>query len=188
MATKLDKILDEIDPSRTIDDVENLINNAFASYYREKNTVDSWNEIEPCLADIFRTLENAALSIGGEFRGNVGFDGSRAMHLLSQEYGSNQTVYDIMLSGAEGGIYSILKALARLMAEEYSRNEIGARVSDWWESLSTEEKLEAPDEYLRKFSEILPQSVIQDNYRLKAYFWQVLEEHPRLIKRIRDQG
>jgi len=41
MATKLEKLLVEIDPSRTIDVVEKRINDAFA-YYREQNRVGTY--------------------------------------------------------------------------------------------------------------------------------------------------
>ena len=93
-----------------------------------------------------------------------------------------------MLSGAEGGIYTILKSLVRLMAEYFSQNEIGARVSDWWDTLSQDEIRALPDEYLRKYQNILPYSTREDNIRVRTNFYQVLVEHPRMIKRIRDQG
>lgn len=62
MPTKLDKLLDDIDPSKTIDVVENRINMALSEYYRRKNTVESWEEYIECLADFVRQAGNAALN------------------------------------------------------------------------------------------------------------------------------
>ena len=43
--TKLEKLLEEIDPSRSIDVVEKNINNAVARIQRQKNTVNSrWGD------------------------------------------------------------------------------------------------------------------------------------------------
>ncbi len=186
MSSKLELLLEQIDPSRTINVNERLINEAAARYYRGKNSVDSWDDIEPCLAEIFRALENAVLQLGDNYELNTKFDSSRALNLLSREYGSEQTVYNIMLSGAEGGINSILKTLARLMAEQYSNNEINARVNDYLNSLSIDEQFAASDEYLKKYQDILPQAIREEPYRIKAQFRQVLVDHPRMLNRYRN--
>ena len=70
MATKLEKLLEEIDPSRTIDKVEMRINDALAHYRLEKNTVDSWEEHKICLAEMVNIARNAALKIPS----NIGSD------------------------------------------------------------------------------------------------------------------
>ena len=46
MATKLESLLQEIDPSRTIDVVERRIDAALARYQRQTNRVASWEEME----------------------------------------------------------------------------------------------------------------------------------------------
>ena len=61
MSTKLERLLDEIHPSRNIDVVEASINRAMAGYYRNSNTVSSWEECQECLAEFVRQARNAVL-------------------------------------------------------------------------------------------------------------------------------
>ncbi len=75
------------------------------------------------------------------------------------------------------------------MIDEYSGNEIRARISYFWYPLSADEKLSAIDEYLLKYGHFLPPELTEGNAaRIKASFQKVLEEHPRLIKRLRYIG
>ncbi len=74
------------------------------------------------------------------------------------------------------------------MGEEYSENEIQAKVTAYWESLSNDEKLAAPDEYLEKYEDVMPRNSKEYAFRLKMSFWQVLADHPRMLKRLRDLG
>ncbi len=186
MATKLEKLLEEIDPSGTIDKVERRISDALSGYHREQNTVDSWEEHKTCLAEMVQIGRNAVLNLPDDFSNDLEQNYHEAIHYLEREVGSIQAVYDIMKTGAEGGIYKILRTLARLMAEDYSQNEIKARVAAYWSRLSVDEKLAAPDEYVEKYQDILAQKTREETVRLKVAFWQVLEEHPRMLKRLRE--
>jgi hypothetical protein len=143
-------------------------------------------ECKECLAEFVRVARNAALRLSGDAGNDIEMNFSSAIHYLEREYGTSRTVYDIMSSGEEGGVYGIYRTLARLMAEEFSQNEIGAKVSAYWHNLSVDEKLSAPDEYIEKYKNILPQKTREDAIRLKASFWKVLNDHPRIIKDIRD--
>lgn len=93
-----------------------------------------------------------------------------------------------MQTGAEGGIYKIFRILARLMAEKFSQNEISAIVLDYWEILSSDEKLAASKEYIEKYNDILPPKIKGNPVRFKESFWKVLEQHPMMIKRMREIG
>ena len=57
------------------------------------------------------------------------------------------------------------------MVEHYSRRHVTNRVNDYWNGLSVEEKMAAPEEYLNLYSDVLPQDS-RDKIRLKAYFDQ----------------
>ncbi len=186
MATKLEVLHDENDPSRTIDKGEKSIRNALSSYHREQDTVGSWEEHKACLAEMMQTGRNAVLNLADDFSNDLEQNYHEAIHYLEREYSTIQAVYDIMKTGAEGGIYKILRTLARLMAEDYSQNEIKARVAAYWSRLSVDEKLAAPDEYVEKYQDILPQKTKEETVRLKIAFSKVLEEHPRMLKRLRE--
>ncbi len=187
MSANLDRLISKIDPSKTIDLDERRANEAIAGFNWNKVTVDSFDEHKKCLADFMRELYSHEF-----LTGNIDFDTDfgygLALQRLEREFTGNtlQTVYEIMSTGSEGGVYKILKSLGRLVAEEFSRNVIGAHVSEFWSGLSTNEKIAVSDEYVEKFIDILPQSVITDRIRLKANFPKVLENHPWMIKRLRS--
>ncbi len=191
MSSKLDRLLDEIHPSRNIDVVEANINRAMAGYYRSSNTVSSWEEYQECLAEFVRQARNAVLHApsGAGHNNDVNF-GEALGHLKNDYPGDTlQAVYDIVRTGAEGGIYQILRTIARHMAEEYSQNEITAKVVSYWNSLSVDEKIAAPYEYIKKFSNVLPRQIVEgDNVRFRGFFWKVLEQHPRMLKQVQELG
>ena len=101
----------------------------------------SWEEHKICLAEMVTIARNAVLNIPSNIGSDIEINYSQAFHYLEREYGTIQAVYDIMRTGAEGGIYKILRSLARLMAEDYSQNEINARVAAYWSRLSMDEML-----------------------------------------------
>ncbi|MBN1551695.1 hypothetical protein JW979_09505 [bacterium] len=189
MASNLDRLLDQINPSCTINVVEQHINQALAGYYRQKNTITTWDNYRETLAEFMRQARNVALQMPPSSGQDIDMNFHEAISLLRQEYPGNtvQTVFDIMQTGAEGGIYAIFRTLSRLLAEQYAQNEINARVLDFWNNLSTEEKIAIPDEYITKFKDILPAEIVNGTaIRVRASFWKVLQDHPRMIKRFRD--
>ncbi len=190
MATKLERLLQEIDPSRTIDPVERRIDAALARYQRQTNRVASWEEMETSLADMVQLGRNAALNLPAETSQNqhTELDFQMAMQYLAREHSHDtyRMVYDIMSSGAEGGVFAISRTLARLMAADFSQNEINGRVQAFWDSLPADEKLAAAEEYISRYQEVLPERTRQDSILIKASFLKVLQDHPHMIKRLRD--
>ena len=190
MATKLERLLQEIDPSRTIDPVERRIDAALACYHRQTNRVASWEEMERSLADMVQLGRNAALKLPAPTNQSqhTELDFQMAMQYLAREYPHDtyRMVYDIMSSGAEGGVFAISRTLARLMAADFSQNEINGRAQAFWDSLSVDEKLAAAEEYLAKYQDVLPERTRQDAILIKASFLKVLQDHPHMIKRLRD--
>jgi hypothetical protein len=73
------------------------------------------------------------------------------------------------------------------MVYNYAGNEISARVSHLWIQLSMEEQFQMIDEYLSKYGHLLPSELTEGSAaRVKANFVKVLEEHPRLVRRMRN--
>ena len=74
-------------------------------------------------------------------------------------------------------------------AEEYTKKEISSRVHDYWQDLSAEEKLEASEEYLSKYKDIIPSDIFEEYAcLLKGYFWKVLEKHPFVFQKLHQAG
>ena len=92
-------------------------------------------------------------------------------------------------TGKNGGLYKILQIIADKMAKKYAQNEISGRIGDYLNNLTIDEQLDATDEYLKKYGHILPAEFTDGNgVRLKMHFSKILEEHPKIIRRIRRIG
>jgi hypothetical protein len=88
-------------------------------------------------------------------------------------------------TGAEGGLYAVLKEVAATMASGFAKNEIAAKVNHYWNDLTTEERLAAPDEYLAKYAGVIPPGY---EWQIRARFPDVLRNHPRMIQRLEQAG
>ena len=191
MPTKLDQLLNAIHPSKTIDPIEKRLNQALANFNPGKNVVSSWEEYHEVLAEFVRQARNIALNAPSNAGHNIEINFGEALRYLRDDYPGNtlQVVYQIVSTGAEGGLYQILKTIARRMAEEFSQNEITSRVVEYWDSISTDEKLAAPHEYIKKYQNVLPRQIVDgDNVRFRGFFWKVLEQHPRMLKQVQELG
>jgi hypothetical protein len=86
-------------------------------------------------------------------------------------------------------LYEVLKKIAAHLANDYAQNEISARVSHFWNALSTQEKFSVIDEYAQKYGRLLPPDFTEGSaVLLKMNFTKVLAEHPRMIQRFRESG
>jgi hypothetical protein len=115
----------------------------------------------------------------------------RAVSLLKRTYGANadHLVVRKALTGLEGGLAGVVRDLAIVMTHEYARNRIAACVSEFWNSLSTAERLDVVREYLLRFGHLLPTDVRENGAaRVFGFFPQFLEKYPELLQRIRRTG
>ena len=187
MVTKLENLLSKIDPSRTYDDVSARVDRAFNSFAMPRGAITSYEEYENVMALFYRHIEKHTLRLGPGAPDEKEFHWGRCLKLIEKAYSPNgyHTTYTIMRTGKEGGLYQVLKKIADLMAEEYAQNQINTEIYMYWDSLSVEEKLGASDEYLGKHGHLLPGEMTEGNApRIKAFFTKVLEEHPKLIRRM----
>jgi len=189
MKTRLDRLLERIDPDKTFDSVSKRVDNALNSFQLRSGVVDDWNTFLSIIGKFYRHTENAILGIPSFQTKYSGIDRGRAERCLNKEYGSSgsKAAFEIVRTGVRGGIYSILKIIATHMVEEYAGNEISARIIDFWNGLSFDEKESAIDEYLSKHGHLLPSELTEGSaVRIKVNFVNVLKEHPRMIKRVRN--
>ena len=143
-----------------------------------------------CLADFFAHVEAKILRLHhGPV--DVDFHWGRCAQLLRHIYGASgsKVAFEMARTGNEGGLFAVLRAVALRMAEEYSENEISARVGLYWERLSVDEQISATTEYLQKYSHLLP-SEMTEGYgaRIRANFPKVLAQHPQVLRRTRRLG
>ena len=191
MPTKLDILLQSIDPSRTLDKVAGDVDQAFNSFFRRRAVISAWDEYVSFFADFYRHLETVVLRARGGSPNNKEYQWGQCIRLLNKAFGPSgyKAAFEMARTGKEGGLYRVLKTVADQMAEEYSQNEISARISYYWDSLTLDEKLAASDEYLRKYGHLLPGELVDASAaRIRAEFLKVLQEHPKMIQRMRQIG
>jgi hypothetical protein len=191
MATKLDSLLKSIDPSRNYEDVSARVDHAINSFPVQRATIENWDEYEAFFGDFYLHIEKTVLRLSSDVPDSERFYRALCSNLMDKAFGPSgfKTAFEIVRTGKEGGLYQVLKTVANLMAERYAENEIWGRISHYWESLTLEEKLDAPDEYLQKYGHLLPSELTEGSAaRLRVNFPKVLEEHPKMIRRMRKIG
>ena len=191
MKTKLDRLLESIDPARTLDQVSARVDEALNSFRVKSGTIEDWEGFRTVLTEFFRHVENVVLRIRPPFFPNPDFDWGRCCKLLLKEYGANgeKAAFEMARTGTEQGLYGVLKTVARRMVDDYAGNEIAARVSKFWETLSTDEKLAVSQEYLDKYGHLLPSELTSGSAaRIRVNFPRVLEEHTSIVKNLRNIG
>jgi hypothetical protein len=189
MSTKLDRLLESIDPSCTLDRVSADVDRAVNSFIIGRTTIEDWNEYEKFLADFCQYVETTVFKIGASVPEYREFYWSRCVNIINNEFGPSgpKTAFEMVRTGKEGGLYKILKIIANQMTEKYAQNEISARISNYWNHLTIDEQMAATDEYLSKFGHLLPTEFTDGSaVRLKVHFTKVLNEHPKMIRRMRQ--
>jgi len=187
--TKLEKLLETIDPTKTLDQVSSRIDEAINSFTIKIGIITDWHIYKAVLTRFFRHTENIILRIKSFHSPDADIEWGRCVRLLLKRFGPNgeKAAFEMVRTGTQGGLYAVLKSVAKQMVEEYAGNEIRARISHYWHSLSVDEQLAATDEYLAKYGHLLPSELTEGSAaRIKANFIKVLEEHPKMIKRMRN--
>ena len=158
MKTKLDILLESIDPERTMESVSKRVDNALNAFDIKAIQITDWHDFQDILTRFFRHLENHVLNVHGFKSPYKEMDWGRCFQLLKKEYGQNgeKAAFEYARTGVNGGLYEVLKKTAFQAINEYSDNEIRARISRFWHSLSVNEQLSASKEYLEKYGHLLP--------------------------------
>ena len=191
MQTKLDRLLESITPEKTIERTYSRANEAIISFGHGKATVDSWDEFRYCMGRFLKHLDEKVLRLKKPVDISVTEYWRHCIRPLLKIYGSSGdvTAFLIANTGNEGGLYAVLKAFAMYKAEEYTKNEISAKVSAFWHGLSADQKLQAAREYVAKYANIIPSELGENGAALVlGNFWKVLEKHPFVVQRLRQIG
>jgi len=191
MKTILDGLLASLDPARTSDQVSARVDIAINTFSDKRYIIKDWKQFRFILIRFFKHTESLALRIQNQRANDLVMDWGRCARLLRKEYGPNgeKAAFEMVRTGTQGGLYAVFKSVGKQMIDEYAGNEIGAKISHYWHSLSVDEKLAATDEYLAKYGHLLPSELTEGSAaRIKADFVGVLEEHPKMINRMRKIG
>jgi len=187
MATRLEELIESIDPSRTIDRVSAAVDDAFNSF-RYDNPIKSFDDYQNYMATFVFHVEAGVLRFGSNVPYNKDFWLARYSNLVTKGHGHDawKMNYEKILTGKNGGLYQLLKDVAAMILEDRSGREISARVLRFWNSLTDDEKLKTVDEFLAKFGHMLPSEYTGGGgVYLKINFPRVLEKYPQLVMEIR---
>jgi hypothetical protein len=188
MATRLEELIESIDPSRTIDRASAAVDDAFNSF-RHENPIRSFDDYEDFMAKFVFHIERGVLKFGSNVPYDKGIWLARYSHLVKEGHGPDawKWNYEKIITGQNGGLYQLLKDVAAMILQDRSGKEISARVWRFWESLTDDEKLETANEFLQKFGRMLPSEYNGGGgaYLLVMNFTRVLEKYPQLLMEMR---
>ena len=190
--TKQDQLLSSIDSGRTIEQIARRIDEAINSFLPGPGQINRYDDFVTYVICFCRLVEATVLRLqGGSPNASPDLDRGRFMHVLSRAYGAQglRTAFEMARTGNEGGLYAVLRKLGEVLAGQYAENEIAARVWSYWNGLSMAEKLAAADEYLSKHGRLLPSELTEGSAgRVRANLPKVLQEHARMMQRLRRVG
>ncbi len=191
MTTKLDRLLEQLDPDRTINETAARCDQALSSLYADAAPPQDWDEFKTWMARVFRHCENEVLRLTPPLAVDPNADWGRCADLLRQEYGPKGefNAFQAARLGLEGGVHAVMKAVAKRMAEDYADNQTACCVGEFFSELSLEEKLAVPDEYIDKYGHLIPADMLEGRAaRIRGNFLEVLKQHPRVIRQMRNTG
>ena len=187
MATKLDRLLEGIHPDRTLEEANKRADEAINSFSVDSSQITDWDRYRDCLIRFLHHVDTKILRLQQACPMGVDFDWGRCTQILMRAYGSSgeKAAFEMTRTGNDGGLYAVLKKMAKSMTEQYVENEVSAKVGFYWDGLTVDEKLKAADEYLSKYGHLLPSELTEGSAgRIRANMPKVLQEHPLLLQRL----
>jgi len=185
MSTKLDNLLASIDPDSSVQETSARIDRAINAFHCP-SVIDDWNDFKQCVSQFLCELEASALRLRQSMSNHLDHYWDQAFNSMRNIYGPNgeKAAFELARTGKEGGLYAVLKSIARGSSGQYSQNEINSRVYTYWQDLSVEEQLEAPLEYINRYGHLLPSELTEGSgARIRANFPQFLAKHPQMLQR-----
>lgn len=188
MASKLEMLLERIDPVRTHEQISASVDRAVNSFSMKRASLE-WEECEDFLASFVSHMVQEVLKSTPEQPRHKEIYFKIGSNILDRKFGPNgwKIAFEMASTGKDGGLYRVLKVIAEGLAEEWAENTVSVHVSAFLDGLDADEKLAAADEYLQKYGHLLPHDLTSGNaWKVKAHFLEVLQEHPKLISRMRQ--
>lgn len=184
-----DKLISDLDPAITIDVIEHKVNQVFESF--EYGTIETEKDCEICLISFIKQIYKKL----GFFKTNVDLN-TRHMssHLKSELFRyldrpnppmRRWSIYDNMITGTEGGVYTVLRQLTETISKWYSQKRIESIIRKCLNDLEVDEQQFLLDMYVKEFKEILPKALREKNAINLANYRKFLEQHPWTLKQLR---
>jgi len=184
MNSPLQRLLRAIDPAQTYEQCARRSNDALNTFKMPPALITDWYRFQGCLIRFMQHLDQHLLGLPPSAPTNVQMLWSRCLEVLRSSDGKSgaMAAFECARTGNEGGLYQVLKTMARSLADEYALAQIKVQVSAFWGSLSIPAKLAATDEYLQIAGHLVPSEMAEAGaVRIRADLPKVLIEHPKLL-------
>jgi len=115
----------------------------------------------------------------------------RAAELLRKKLGprAELVAFDLARTGAEGGLYALLRELALEAARQQVQKEIDQRVDSFCRRLTAEEYLAAGEEYLKRHGHLLPPEMTRGFAgRARVHLPELLKRHHQALATLNRVG
>ena len=188
---KLERLLEHLEPDRVLDVLAARTDEAINSFASPSARITSWDGFRACMIRFVAHVERHALRLQSPYQIDPDFAWGRSVRMLMDKFGPSgeKAAFEMARTGNEGGLYAVFKAVAWRIAEQLAQNEISARVSEYLNGLSAQQRLAASTEYLARFGHLLPAELTEASAaRIHANVHKVLEKHPQLMKQFRKIG
>ncbi len=189
--TRLDDLLLSIDPGKTLEETRRRADEALDSFDSPKGMIENWEEFRDFMARLHCHLTGAILRAKSPLALNLEMDWHGCRQILKRAYGlsGDKAAFEMARTGNQGGLYAVMKTLAQGLAEELADTEIRAHIAAYLNGLTSEEEIDATEEYVAKHGSLLPSEITEKSaIRVKCSFAEVLQQHPRLLAKTRRVG
>jgi hypothetical protein len=82
MKTKLDRLLESVDPAHTLDQVSARVDEALNSFQMKSGIIEDWDKFRTVMTNLYRHVENHIFRIPPSYEPDADFDWGRCYQLL----------------------------------------------------------------------------------------------------------
>lgn len=149
--------------------------------------VTSFNAFMDILVKVIVLVQKYVLKIQNPVAGGRQFYLDMAFRVLIKKLGPNgeKAAYERARTGAEEGIYGVIKLVAYGYTDILFENEAKSRVGVIWERLSNDDKLKTMELYIKRFGHLWPDEMTENGaVRIKFNFPKVMQLHIENVRKL----
>ena len=119
MGTRLENLIENIDPSQLYDRVSQAVDAAFNSF-RYDYPIKSFDDYQKCMSQFVQHIEQVILGFRSRQDYDRTFFWTRYSNLVNAQHGRDawKMNYEKILTGKEGGLYQLLKDVAGMILKD----------------------------------------------------------------------
>ncbi|MBK7090661.1 MAG: hypothetical protein IPH59_02895 [bacterium] len=183
--TVLSDLLVKLDPVKVIDGPERRADFGLDTFPSANACVESCQDFLHFMTLFHQSVQSCVWEYWPYY--DYSWNRNQVFKLLRSYFGENgvEHAHLIARTGIHGGLYGLMKRIAKHAASEFQRIDIHVTVEEFLMYLDDEEKEDAAREYSERFEDYLPPELLENNgLTLLMRFEKVLENHPYMIRNV----